>query len=165
MTEEMKKTIYSVLNLLDFLETVNFLTVDFDKVNQLRQVLFDSINESTDQSEAIKLQENSKYKLISFLPDFFGNKKIFKNKEDVINFALQKMGIVPAAKWENKTLDDITGNIIIEIIKAEDELYQKSISAIHQYMIENPDTTKSKTSNFMNMWFDYFESNRKGRLK
>ena len=36
------------------------------------------------------------------------------------------MGIAEARKWENKTVMDITGNIIIEIIKGDDELYQKA---------------------------------------
>jgi hypothetical protein len=166
MKEEMKKSIYSVLNLIDFLETVDFLTVDFDKVNQLRQVLFTSINEGKDPSAAIKTQANNRYELISILPAFFASKKLFKTKKEITNFAVQKMGITAAAKWGNKTINDITGNIIMEIIKGEDELYQKGISVINQYIVEKPNfnkknTAKTKNGNFMNMWFDFFEKYRK----
>ena len=56
MTEEMKKSVYSVLNLIDFLETVDFLTVDFDKVNLLKQVLLASMNEKKDQPSEIEMQ-------------------------------------------------------------------------------------------------------------
>ena len=48
-----------MLNLIDFLETVDFLTVDFDKVNQLRQVLFDSMK---GQVAAIKEEPDSNKK-------------------------------------------------------------------------------------------------------
>ena len=170
LTEEMKNTIYSTLNLIDFLETVDFLTVDFDKVNQLRQVLFDSMNERKEQPETIKTQVNSRYELISILPDFFASKKLFKTNKEIVDFAMQKMGIATAEKWENKTVRDITGNIIIEIIKGDDELYQKSISIINQYISENQNfnkknTAKTESSNFMNMWFNFFEKHSQERSK
>ena len=166
----MKNTIYSTLNLIDFLETVDFLTVDFDKVNQLRQVLFDSMNERKEQPETIKTQVNSRYELISILPDFFASKKLFKTNKEIVDFAMQKMGIATAEKWENKTVRDITGNIIIEIIKGDDELYQKSISIINQYISENQNfnkknTAKTESSNFMNMWFNFFEKHSQERSK
>ena len=166
----MKNTIYSILNLIDFLETVDFITVDFDKVNQLRQVLFDSMNERKDQPETIKTQVNSRYELISILPDFFASKKLFKTNKEIVDFAMQKMGIATAEKWENKTVRDITGNIIIEIIKGDDELYQKSISIINQYISENQNfnkknTAKTESSNFMNMWFNFFEKHSQERSK
>ena len=168
LTEEMKNTIYSILNLIDFLETVDLLTVDLDKGNQLRQVLFDSMNERKDQPETIKTQVNSRYELISILPDFFASKKLFKTNKEIVDFAMQKMGIATAEKWENKTIIDITGNIIIEIIKGDDELYQKSISIINQYISENLNfnkkiATKPGNSNFMNMWLDFFEKYRQER--
>lgn len=50
--EEIKKSIYSILNLIDFLETLDFLTVDFDKVNQFREVLFARIKEEKEQPVA-----------------------------------------------------------------------------------------------------------------
>ena len=166
----MKNTIYSTLNLIDFLETVDFLTVDFDKVNQLRQVLFDSMNERKEQPETIKTQVNSRYELISILPDFFASKKLFKTNKEIVDFAMQKMGIATAEKWENKTVRDITGNIIIEIIKGDDELYQKSSSIINQYISENQNfnkknTAKTESSNFMNMWFNFFEKHSQERSK
>ena len=44
MDSSTKETLYSLLNLIDYLESVSFISVDVNKVNQIRESIFSVIN-------------------------------------------------------------------------------------------------------------------------
>lgn len=133
MTEEMKKSVYSVLNLIDFLETVDFLTVDFDKVNPLKQVLLASMNEEKDQPSEIAMQlKKSAYSVLNLI-DFLETVDFLTVDFDKVNQLRQVL------------FDSMKGQAAA--IKEEPDSNKKN-------------TDKTKSSNFMNMWFDFYEKYR-----
>ena len=133
MTEEMKKSVYSVLNLIDFLETVDFLTVDFDKVNLLKQVLLASMNEKKDQPSEIEMQlKKSAYSVLNLI-DFLETVDFLTVDFDKVNQLRQVL------------FDSMKGQVAA--IKEEPDSNKKN-------------TDKTKSSNFMNMWFDFYEKYR-----
>lgn len=148
MKEEMKESIYSILNLIDFLETVSFLNVDCDKVNQLRQVLSASMKEEKSQPEVSEAQGNDARK-----------EEIKKSIYSVLNL-IDFLGNV-----DFLTVDYGKINQLREILF--DNIKEKKVrSAVEEAQEDFKKTTteKEKTSNFMNMWFDYFENYGKERM-
>ena len=139
MKEEMKESIYSVLKLIDFLETVDFLTVDYDKVKQLREVLLTNMREEPAVSEAqgndARKEEVKKsiYSVLNLI-DFLGN----------VDFLTVDYGKINQLR-----------EILFDSIKEK-----KVRSAIEEAQedFKEPTTEKAKPSNFMNMWFNYFEN-------
>ena len=44
MDSSTKESLYSLLNLIDYLESVSFISLDVNKVNQIRESIFSVIN-------------------------------------------------------------------------------------------------------------------------
>lgn len=175
MDNQTKKSIYSLLNLIDFLDTVDFIKIDMEKFNKIRESLFEITNkensEITVSQQFINSQNLTKdrYELIKIIPIFFKSKKIFKKKIDILNFLSENLKISKAKNWKNKTIDDISGNIILIILSLKNEEYNEFVNTLNFYISSNELNLSSKTNsikkstknNFMNMWFDFFENYRK----
>ena len=165
MDSSTKETLYSLLNLIDYLESVSFISVDVNKVNQIRESIFSVIN-SNDNEKSISSEKEYKYDFTKLIVDFFTSKKLFKTKEEIVNYLENNFKIKNAKKWEKKTVNDIIGNIVVFISSQDEEYFNYIVNEMND-KIKNLDISsknkKSKNSNkntFVNTWFNYFEKFR-----
>lgn len=162
MNDLEKKSIYSILNLVDFLESMDFVNLDVLKVDKLRENLFSILNSKNEENNNVV---KSKYDLLEIIPTFFSSKKIFKNKNELLNFLYEKLEIKYAKKWKNKTIADIVGNFFVFLIDNDEEYYKKVVDEINKLVLSiddlNKPNKKNKNSKFMSMWFNFFENYRK----
>ena len=123
MDSSTKESLYSLLNLIDYLESVSFISLDVNKVNQIRESIFSVIN-SNDNEKSINSEKEYNYDFTKLIVDFFTSKKLFKNKEEIVNYLENNFKIKNAKKWEKKTVNDIIGNVVV-FISSQDEGYFK----------------------------------------
>ena len=143
MDSSTKESLYAVLNLIDYLESVSFISLDLDKVNQIRESIFSVINSGSD-AQKNDLKHDYETDFTKLIVGFFTNAK----------------------KWEKKTVNDIIGNVVV-FISSQDDVYINHIVNEMNEKIKNLDipkkNKKSKSSNnntFVNTWFNYFEKFR-----
>ena len=165
MDSSTKESLYSLLNLIDYLESVSFISLDVNKVNQIRESIFSVIN-SNDNEKSINLEKEYNYDFTKLIVVFFTSKKLFKNKEEIVNYLENNFKIKNAKKWEKKTVNDIIGNIVVFISSQDEEYFNYIVNEMND-KIKNLDISsknkKSKNSNkntFVNTWFNYFEKFR-----
>ena len=165
MDSSTKESLYSLLNLIDYLESVSFISLDVNKVNQIRESIFCVIN-SNDNEKSINSEKEYNYDFTKLIVDFFTSKKLFKNKEEIVNYLENNFKIKNAKKWEKKTVNDIIGNIVVFISSQDEEYFNYIVNEMND-KIKNLDISsknkKSKNSNkntFVNTWFNYFEKFR-----
>ena len=165
MDSSTKETLYSLLNLIDYLESVSFISVDVNKVNQIRESIFSVIN-SNDNEKSISSEKEYKYDFTKLIVDFFTSKKLFKTKEEIVNYLENNFKIKNAKKWEKKTVNDIIGNVVVFVSSQDDDYFVHIVNEMNE-KIKNLDISsknkKSKNSNkntFVNIWFNYFEKFR-----
>lgn len=193
MDNDTSKSLYSLLNLIDFLDTVNFVVLDKEKTDNLRQSIFYLID-NTNCAEAesgkkvkIKPQEEvidksnvseDKIELIRLIPSLFKSKKQFKTKKDILNFVKNDLSMKTNTAWQKKTIDDISGNVIIAILRADQNLYHEMVSTLNKRINTPQDTSKetktsgkkngsktssksnSKSSTFSNKWLNFYKNYR-----
>ena len=121
MDSSTKESLYSLLNLIDYLESVSFISLDVNKVNQIRESIFSVIN-SNNNVKKISSEKEYKYDFTKLIVDFFTSKKLFKTKEEIVNYLENNFKIKNAKKWEKKTVNDIIGNVVV-FISSQDEEY------------------------------------------
>ena len=165
MDSSTKESLYSLLNLIDYLESVSFISVDVNKVNQIRESIFSVIN-SNDNEKSISSEKEYKYDFTKLIVDFFTSKKLFKTKEEIVNYLENNFKIKNAKKWEKKTVNDIIGNVVVFVSSQDDDYFVHIVNEMNE-KIKNLDISsknkKSKNSNkntFVNIWFNYFEKFR-----
>jgi hypothetical protein len=165
MDSSTKESLYSLLNLIDYLESVSFISLDVNKVNQIRESIFSVIN-SNDNKKSINSEREYNYDFTKLIVDFFTSKKLFKNKEEIVNYLENNFKIKNAKKWEKKTVNDIIGNVVVFISSQDEEYFNYIVNEMND-KIKNLDISsknkKSKNSNkntFVNTWFNYFEKFR-----
>lgn len=165
MDSSTKESLYSLLNLIDYLESVSFISLDVNKVNQIRESIF-SVTNSNNNVKKISSGNEYQYDFTKLIVDFFTSKKLFKTKEEIVNYLENNFKIKNAKKWEKKTVNDIIGNVVVFISSQDDDYFVHIVNEMNE-KIKNLDISsknkKSKNSNkntFVNTWFNYFEKFR-----
>ena len=165
MDSSTKESLYSLLNLMDYLESVSFISLDVNKVNQIRESIF-SVTNSNNNVKKISSGNEYQYDFTKLIVDFFTSKKLFKTKEEIVNYLENNFKIKNAKKWEKKTVNDIIGNVVVFVSSQDDDYFVHIVNEMNE-KIKNLDISsknkKSKNSNkntFVNTWFNYFEKFR-----
>ena len=165
MDSSTKESLYSLLNLIDYLESVSFISLDVNKVNQIRESIFSVIN-SNNNVKKISSGNEYQYDFTNLIVDFFTSKKLFKTKEEIVNYLENNFKIKNAKKWEKKTVSDIIGNVVVFISSQDEEYFNHIVNEMND-KIKNLDiSSKNKKSNslnkntFVSTWFNYFEKFR-----
>jgi hypothetical protein len=165
MDSSTKESLYSLLNLIDYLESVSFISLDVNKVNQIRESIF-SVTNSNNNVKKISSGNEYQYDFTKLIVDFFTSKKLFKTKEEIVNYLENNFKIKNAKKWEKKTVNDIIGNVVVFVSSQDDDYFVHIVNEMNE-KIKNLDISsknkKSKNSNkntFVNTWFNYFEKFR-----
>jgi hypothetical protein len=165
MDSSTKESLYSLLNLIDYLESVSFISLDVNKVNQIRESIFSVIN-SNNNVKKISSGNEYQYDFTKLIVDFFTSKKLFKTKEEIVNYLENNFKIKNAKKWEKKTVNDIIGNVVVFISSQDEEYFNHIVNEMND-KIKNLDiSSKNKKSNslnkntFVSTWFNYFEKFR-----
>ena len=165
MDSSTKESLYSLLNLIDYLESVSFISLDVNKVNQIRESIFSVIN-SNNNVKKISSGNEYQYDFTKLIVDFFTSKKLFKTKEEIVNYLENNFKIKNAKKREIKNVYDIIGNVVVFISSQDEEYFNHIVNEMND-KIKNLDiSSKNKKSNslnkntFVSTWFNYFEKFR-----
>ena len=165
MDSSTKESLYSLLNLIDYLESVSFISLDVNKVNQIRESIFSVIN-SNNNVKKISSGNEYQYDFTKLIVDFFTSKKLFKTKEEIVNYLENNFKKKIAKKCEKKTVNDIIGNVVVFISSQDEEYFNHIVNEMND-KIKNLDiSSKNKKSNslnkntFVSTWFNYFEKYR-----
>ena len=139
--------------------------MDVNKVNQIRESIFSVIN-SNNNVKKISSGNEYQYDFTKLIVDFFTSKKLFKTKEEIVNYLENNFKIKNAKKWEKKTVNDIIGNVVVFISSQDEEYFNHIVNEMND-KIKNLDiSSKNKKSNslnkntFVSTWFNYFEKYR-----
>ena len=165
MDSSTKESLYSLLNLIDYLESVSFISLDVNKVNQIRESIFSIIN-SNNNVKKISSGNEYQYDFTKLIVDFFTSKKLFKTKEEIVNYLENNFKIKNAKKWEKKTVNDIIGNVVVFISSQDEEYFAHIVNEMNEKIKNSDISSKNKKSNslnkntFVNTWFNYFEKFR-----
>ena len=143
MDSSTKETLYSLLNLIDYLESVSFISVDVNKVNQIRESIFSVIN-SNDNEKSISSEKEYKYDFTKLIVDFFTSKKLFKTKEEIVNYLENNFKIKNAKKWEKKTVNDIIGNVVVFISSQDDGYFNYIVNEMNEKIRNLDISSKNK---------------------
>ena len=73
MDSSTKESLYSLLNLIDYLESVSFISLDVNKVNQIRESIFSVIN-SNNNVKKISSGNEYQYDFTKLIVYFFTSK-------------------------------------------------------------------------------------------
>ena len=79
MDSSTKESLYSLLNLIDYLESVSFISLDVNKVNQIRESIFSVIN-SNNNVKKISSGNEYQYDFTNLIVDFLQAKNYLKPK-------------------------------------------------------------------------------------
>ena len=130
MDSSTKESLYSLLNLIDYLESVSFISLDVNKVNQIRESIFSVIN-SNNNVKKISSGNEYQYDFTKLIVDFFTSKKLFKTKEEIVNYLENNFKIKNAKKWEKKTVNDIIGNVVVFISSQDEEYFNHIVNEMN----------------------------------
>ena len=165
MDSSTKESLYSLLNLIDYLESVSFISLDVNKVNQIRESIFFVINSNNNVK---KISSGNEYQcdFTKLIVDFFTSKKLFKTKEEIVNYLENNFKIKNAKKWEKKTVNDIIGNVVVFISSQDEEYFNHIVNEMNEKIkkldisSKNKKPKNSNKNTFVNTWFNYFEKFR-----
>ncbi len=156
MKKETKDALYSLLDLMDSLGSIDFLKMDIDKANRIRKEVLSIIN---DNEELIILDRNSE-ELIGILPKILLNEKNFTSAKDILKFAETCLNIEIKPYWYKRSKPEVVGIVINEVNSKSPEQFNKFLNAWNRFSNMSDDikyTNRDKTD-FMETWFNFFEN-------
>ena len=158
MKDETKNDIYDLLDLLNKLYSLSFLS-DKDRLNEVRNEIMSTMTKSNNLMEQnVSEADESLYSMENIVNILDAMKKI-RRKDKMIDF-LMELDIKPYDK--KLSLDDMRGRAIVELIERglsrNDEKTLKTNS-------KNKSSAKTDKKDFMDMWLDFYKQNKASKTK
>ena len=155
MKDETKNDIYDLLDLLNKLYSLSFLS-DKDRLNEVRNEIMSTMTKSNNLMEQKASESDDSMENIVNILDAM--KKI-RRKDKMMDF-LMELDIKPYDK--KLSLDDMRGRAIVELIERglsrNDEKALKTNS-------KNKSSAKTDKKDFMDMWLDFYKQNKASKTK
>ncbi len=157
MKTETKESLYSMLDMIDALGSVDFMKVDIDKVNRIRKDVLDIINEKND----IEKLENNSEEILGVLPIILLDTKRFQSAKDVLFFAEKCLNIQLKNYWFKRSKAEVVGIVISEVKNQTPEQLSKFLKAWKKFNMGNGEigeVSEKSEQGFMDTWFKFFEN-------
>lgn len=156
MKKETKEALYSLLDLMDMLGSIEFINIDIDKTNKIRKEVLDVIGEK----EKSAILDSNTEELLGILPMILLE---FPSAREVIHFAEICLNIKPKDYWFKKSKQEVAGIVLNEVYKQSPKQLNKFLKAWNKFNSEsvssNLDKHKSTDNNgFMDAWFKFFDN-------
>jgi putative cell wall-binding protein len=163
MKSETKEALYSLLDLIDTISSLNFVSINLDKTNKIREEVLDIINNNT-TSSSNKL-ENKKIEFVGILPTILLDKTKFPANKDILTFAEKCLKIEVKDYWRTRKREEVVGRIISEVATQNERELEYFIKAWDLFNKDDSDIkVKKKNKNstnkdsFIDTWFNFFDN-------
>lgn len=156
MKNETKEALYSILDIMDTLSSIEFMNVDIDKVNKIRKDVLDIINEK----DGIDKLENNQEELLGVLPIMLLDNKRFPSAKDILSFAEKCLNIEVKHYWYKRSKAEVVGIVISEVSKQTPNQLNRFLKAWKKFNNNKNEVNISSERNeqgFMDTWFKFFE--------
>lgn len=156
MKIETKNALYSLLDLMDTLGSIDFLEIDIDKANRIRKEVLSIIN----NREELSILNSDSEELIGILPKILLDEKNFSSTKEILAFAESCLNIEIKKYWYKRSKSEVVGIIISEVNAKSPEQFNKFLNAWNRFskMTNNIKNNKEDKKDFMETWFDFFEN-------
>lgn len=157
MKNETKESLYSMLDVIDALGSIQFMKVDVEKVNRIRKDVLDIINEKSD----IEKLDNNAEEILGILPIILLDDKRFQSARDILLFAEKCLNIEVKHYWFKRSKPEVVGIVLSEIYKQTPNQLNKFLKAWKKFNINNSETDRiyeKSEQGFMDTWFKFFEN-------
>ncbi len=154
MRDETKNDIYDLLDLLNKLYSLSFLS-DKERLNEVRNEIMTTMTKPAGISvDTTNTKDNSLYSMDNIVNLLKAMKKI-RRKDKMLEF-LVELDIKPYDK--KLSLDDMRGRAIVELI--ERGLNKESQAQENTKSSKSKASDKSGKKDFMDMWLDFYKQNK-----
>lgn len=159
MKKETKEALYSLLDLMDMLGSIDFVKVDIDKTNRIRKEVLDVIGGKNE----VTILDSSTDDLLGVLPVILLDSKKFPSTKEILKFAERCLNIEIKSYWLKRSRAEVVGIIINEVYEQSPEQFNRFLKAWNKFS----DDTKQQSINvkqnvdnigFMEAWFQFFDS-------
>lgn len=97
MKKETKDALYSLLDLMDMLGSIDFIKVDIDRANRIRKEVLDVIGDKKE----VTILDSSTDELLGVLPVILLDSKKFPSTKEILKFAEKCLNIKIKNYWQN----------------------------------------------------------------
>lgn len=159
MKKETKEALYSLLDLMDMLGSIEFINMDISKANSIRKEVLDVIGE---KKEVTILDSNTE-ELLGILPMILLDVNKFPSAREIMNFAEKCLNIKIKSYWLKRSRAEAAGIVLNEVYEQSPEQFNKFLQAWSKFngkpdMSDLDNKKVEDGKGFMEAWFEFFDS-------
>ena len=159
MKKETKDALYSLLDLMDMLGSIDFIKVDIDRANRIRKEVLDVIGDKKE----VTILDSSTDELLGVLPVILLDSKKFPSTKEILKFAEKCLNIKIKNYWQKRSRAEVVGIIINEVYEQRPAQFNNFLKAWNEFSNETNHQNMNAKQNvenigFMDAWFQFFDS-------
>lgn len=164
MKRETKEALYSLLDLIDSLGTIEFIKLDLEKVNAIRKEVLNVID-GEQIANSNEILDSNKQDLLGILPSILLDNDKFPTVRHLVAFSERCLNIEVKSYWLRRSKAEIIGIIISEVAKqspTQRNKFLKKWDSFQNYSKEYKTNSLSDSNNanddFVETWFKFFDN-------
>ena len=159
MKKETKEALYSLLDLMDMLGSIEFINMDIDKANSIRKEVLDVIGEKKEES----ILDSNTEELLGILPMLLLDVNKFPSAKEILKFAEKCLNIEIKNYWLKRSRAEVAGIVLNEVYEQSPQQFNKFLKAWNKFNSESNSSSLdnkklSDEKGFMESWFEFFDS-------
>lgn len=159
MKKETKDALYSLLDLMDMIGSIDFIDMDINKANSIRKEVLDVIGEKKE----VTILDSSTDELFGILPMILLDKNKFPSAKEILKFAEKCLNIEIKNYWYRRSRAEAAGIVLNEVYMQSPEQFNNFLKAWNKFNSASTDSglnDKQMTDEkgFMEAWFEFFDS-------
>ena len=159
MKIETKEALYSLLDLMDVIGSIEFINIDIDKVNNIRKEVLAVIGEKKE----VEILDSNTEELLGILPMLLLDVNKFPSSKEILKFAEKCLNIEIKNYWLKRSRAEVAGIVLNEVYEQSAQQFNKFLKAWNKFNsesnalpLDNKKTIDEK--GFMESWFEFFDS-------
>ena len=159
MKRETKEALYSLLDLMDMLGSIEFINMDIDKANSIRKEVLDVIGEKKE----VTILDSSTEELLGILPMILLDSNKFPSAKEILKFAEKCLNIEIKNYWLKRSRAEAAGIVLNEVYEQSPEQFNKFLKAWSKFSCDSSCCRENNQQipdekGFMESWFEFFDS-------
>lgn len=159
MTNKTKNAMYSILDLIDSLGTIEFVKLDKDSVNQIRKEVLDFINDDSPRQLSNSVLDKTNSELLGILPTILLDEDKFSTTKDILTFAEYCLMIEIKPYWSKRSKAELIGIVISEVSKQNPKQFNRFLNAWDSFNKKTENEKRQYGKNdFVGVWLNFFNT-------
>lgn len=159
MKKETKEALYSLLDLMDMLGSIEFINMDIDKANSIRKEVLDVVGEKKD----VAILDSNTEDLLGILPMILLDVNKFPSAKEILKFAEKCLNIEIKNYWLKRSRAEAAGIVLNEVYEQSPQQINKFLKAWNKFNSESNSVSLDNKKlldekGFMESWFEFFDS-------